>query len=110
MVSSISAQLEIVAIENLGQYLGIPIITGRKGKVDFSFVVDKIRFKLSGWKATTLSQAGRISLAQSCICSVPTYVMQTSKLPTSICDEVERMCCDFIWGSISEARKNHLVS
>lgn len=100
MVSSISAQLEIVAIENLGQYLGIPIITGRKGKVDFSFVVDKIRFKLSGWKATTLSQAGRISLAQSCICSVP----------TSICDEVERMCCDFIWGSISEARKNHLVS
>lgn len=36
--------------------------------------------------------------------------MQTCKLPTSICDEIERMRRDFIWGSTLEARKNHLIS
>lgn len=36
--------------------------------------------------------------------------MQTSKLPASVCDEVERLCRDFIWGSTPDARKNHLIS
>lgn len=110
VAASISAQLGIAATDNLGRYLGIPIIIGRKGKADFSFLIDKIRAKLSGWKAATLSQAGHISLAQSSIFSIPNYVMQTSKLPTSVCDEVERLCRDFIWGSTLEARKNHLIS
>lgn len=95
---------------NIGRYLGIPIITGGKGKADFTFLVDKIRSKLSGWKASILSQAGRISLAQSYIFSIPTYIMQTSKLPAATCDEVERLCRNFIWGSTPEVRKNHLVS
>lgn len=95
---------------NIGRYMGIPIVIGRKGKVGFTFLVEKIRNKLSGWKASTLSQAGRISLAQSCIFSIPTYIMQTSKLPAATCDEVERLCCAFIWGSTPEGHKNHLVS
>lgn len=56
-----------------------------------------------------LSQAGRITLAQSCIMSIPTYVMQTAMLPVMVCDEIERLCRDFKWGSTPEARKHHLV-
>lgn len=110
VVNSISTQLGITATSDLGRYLGMPIISRRKGKADFTFLLDKIRSKLSRWKASTLSQAGRISLAQSCVMSVPCYVMQISKIPASICDEVERMCRDFIWGSTPEVRKNHLIS
>lgn len=110
VVNSISTQLGIMATSDLGRYLGMPIISRRKGKADFTFLLDKIRSKLSRWKASTLSQAGRISLAQSCVMSVPCYVMQISKIPASICDEVERMCRDFIWGSTLELRKNHLIS
>lgn len=107
---AISNQLGIAMTTNIGRYLGIPIITGGKGKADFTFLVDKICSKLSGWKASILSQAGRISLAQSCIFSIPTYIMQTSKLPAATCDEVERLCHNFIWGSSPEVHKNHLVS
>lgn len=110
VAATISQIMGISETANLGRYLGILIISGRKGKTDFSFLVDKIRSKLSGWKASSLSQAGRITLAQSCIMTVPSYVMQCSKIPASICDEVERFCRDFIWGSTPEARHNHLIS
>lgn len=96
--------------KDLGSYLGIPIITGRKGREDFSYAVDKVRRKLTGWKAKSLSQAERISLAQSCIMSIPTYVMQTAVIPVSVCDEVERICLHFIWGSTPEQRRHHLIS
>lgn len=110
MAAAISATLGIAETSHLGHYLGIPVISGRKGKADFSFLVDKIRSKLAAWKASSLSQAGCISLAHNCVMSIPSYVMQCSKIPASICDEIERLCRDFIWGSTPEARKNHLIS
>lgn len=112
VVSSISGLLGIAPTSNLGRYLGMPIISGRKGKADCSFLIEKTRSKLSRWKTSTLSQAGRVPLAQSCIMSIPNYVMQiqVSCIPASIWDKVERMCCDFIWGSTLEVRCNHLIS
>lgn len=106
----LSAKLGISIASDLGRYLEFPIILGRKEKADYSFLLEKIRSKLAGWKASTLSQVGRITLAQSYIMSVPNYVMQTSKIPAAVCDEVEQMCRDFIWGSTPDARKNHLIS
>lgn len=110
VAAAISSLLGIPEAHNLGRYLGNPIISGCKGRADFSFLIDKVRSKLSRWKASTLSQAGRISLTQSCIFSIPNYVMQACKIPTSFCDEIEKMCRDFIWGSTPEARKNHLIA
>lgn len=108
--SQFSNILEFETTNDLSSYLGVPIITGRKGKDAYAFIVDKVRSKLTGWKAKTLSFAGRVTLAQSCIMSIPMYVMQAASLPASICDEVEKLCRDFIWGSSSESRKCHLVS
>lgn len=110
IASAVSSQLGIARTENLGRYLGIPILSGRKGKEDFSFPVDKVRGKLTGWKASNLSQPVRISLAQSCLFNIPNYVMQMCKLPAWVCDYIEKLCRDLIWGSTPEARKNHLIS
>lgn len=97
-----SALLDIPIALDLCRYLGFPIITGRKDKAYYSFLVDKIHSKLTGWKASTLSQAGRITLAQSTILSIPNYVMHTTLIPAAVCDEMERLCRDFIWGSTPE--------
>lgn len=91
-------------------YLGVPFIAGKKGREAYSFIIDKVKKRLTGWKAKTLSMAGRVTLAQSCIMSIPNYVMQSNCLPASICDEVEQLCRNFIWGSTAEVRKCHLVS
>jgi hypothetical protein len=43
--------------------------------------LDLIQSKLSGWKANQLPLAGRITLAKACIQSIPTFQMQSAKLP-----------------------------
>lgn len=68
-----------------------------------------MRKKLSGWKAPSLSFAGRISLAQSSLCNISGYILQTAPIPAVVCEEVEKSCRDFIWGTTANARKCHLI-
>lgn len=67
--------------EDLGTYLGVPTINGRTSKREYQFLVDKINNKLAGWKTKMLSLAGRATLVQSSLSSVPYYTMQTTKIP-----------------------------
>ncbi|CAI0476266.1 unnamed protein product, partial [Linum tenue] len=66
--------------------------------------------KLSTWKAKNLSLAGRVTLAMSVLNAIPSYAMQTSPLPISVCGEIDRKNRGFMWGSQYGKRKTHLVS
>lgn len=96
--SSICAALDIEETNDLGAYLGVPTINGRTSTNEYQFLVDKINGKLSGWKAKIISIEGRATLAQSRISSMPYYSMQTTKLPRSTCDEIDRISWHFLWG------------
>lgn len=106
----ISEKLGINQTHNLGMYLGVPLLHSRMTKDNFQFLIYKVKKKLSSWKVKTLSFAGRVSLTQSCLFSLPTYVMQTTPIPLGICKEIEKLCRNFIWGTIVERRKCHLVN
>lgn len=82
--------------EDLGKYLGVPIFHKRVGISTFKFVIDKVKQRLSNWKARTLSFTGRVTLAKSVIQEIPVYVMQSSVIPRSICDEIDKICRGFI--------------
>lgn len=94
---------------DLGMYLGVPILHSRMTKGSFQFLVDKVRKKLSAWKAKTQSLAGSVSLTQSCLMSMPSYIMQNTPIPIGICQKVEILCRNFIWRSTREKRKCHLI-
>ncbi|XP_057418408.1 uncharacterized protein LOC130712598 [Lotus japonicus] len=110
LAEQLSNSLEIQQTHNLGMYLGVPLLHSRMTKDNFNFLIDKVKKKLSGWKASSLSFAGRVSLTQSCLLSLPSYVMQTTPIPLGVCKEVEKLCRNFIWGSTVEKRKCHLIS
>ncbi|KAL5193213.1 hypothetical protein HKD37_20G055467 [Glycine soja] len=81
---------------SLDSYLGFLILNQRKFVVHFRSMVDKIKKKkLLGWKSQSFSLAGRITLAQSHSC-IPTYIMQTTLLPSSMCKDIEKLYKDFI--------------
>lgn len=63
----ISRTLGFSSTDDLGKYLGIPILHKRVTKSNFQFVVDKVKQRLSAWKARNLSLAGRVPLAKSFI-------------------------------------------
>ncbi|CAN1822383.1 Putative ribonuclease H protein At1g65750 [Linum perenne] len=96
--------------QNLGKYLGVPILHDRVNVHTYQDVLDKIDNRLSGWKAKSLSLAGRVTLAKSVLAAIPAYAMQTSVLPQKTCEAIDRRIRNFVWGTTEEARKISLVA
>lgn len=83
---------------SFGKYLGAPIIVDGRDKRAFDFILEKVRDKLVGWKARTLSLAGRCTLIQAVTTAIPTHIMQSIMLPRSICKEQDKMNRNFLLG------------
>ncbi|CAN1191792.1 Putative ribonuclease H protein At1g65750 [Linum perenne] len=66
--------------------------------------------KMAGWKVRSLSTAGRVSLANSVLNSIPSFAMQTSLLPVETCNQIDKKIIDFIWGSFNGERRIHPVN
>jgi hypothetical protein len=96
LAADICSELSFNRTYDLGLYLGVPIHTGCSSRQAYSFLIDKIRKKLSSWKTNTFSFASRVTLAQTSIMSIPNHVMQTQLIPISVCDEINCVCKKFI--------------
>ncbi|GLT50394.1 hypothetical protein SLA2020_238810 [Shorea laevis] len=110
MANALSARCGIPLSSDLGVYLGIPITHGRHSHKNYRYLLERMQQRLAGWKRDHLSLAGRKVLIQSVTSSIPAYTMQSTLLPKSTCDAIDRLNRDFLWGSESGARKPHLVS
>lgn len=100
----ISRTLGIQETDSLGKYLGVPLINGRVTTTTYRYILEKVQAKLAGWKAKSLSLAGRITLATSVLTSLPLYTMQSTLLPSGTCKSIEKIIRQFIWGH-SDTRK-----
>lgn len=57
-----------------------------------------------------ISLAGWVTLAQSFLMIIPTYAMQTTKIPKHTCKELERAAKKFVWGDAKETLKLSMTS
>lgn len=80
----IEKTLDFTITNNLGRYLGMPLLNSRVTKNTYQEIVDKVEKRLPAWSASHLSLAGRITLAQSVLQAIPIYAMQTTNLPISV--------------------------
>ncbi|XP_055960701.1 uncharacterized protein LOC126667366 [Mercurialis annua] len=106
---NISSLLGFQRSHDLGKYLGVPLLHSRITKETYAFILDKIHKKLSGWNANLLSLAGRLTLAKSVLMTIPSYTMQTAPLPKSLCNSINSLVRNFIWGSKEGSRKHCLI-
>ncbi|CAN1756343.1 Putative ribonuclease H protein At1g65750, partial [Linum perenne] len=106
----ITSILGINATQDLGRYLGVPILHGKVTNHTYSYLLDHLDSKLAGWKADNLSLAGIFTLASSVLNFVPSYAMQTAYLPVGLCDKIDRKIRNFIWGSTDATHKIHNVN
>lgn len=72
-------------------------------------MIERIDNKLDGWKSKLLTLEGRQVLAQSALCTIPYFTMQSTIFPVGVCDYIDRKVRSFIWGSKDNERKCHLV-
>lgn len=97
------------ANNDLGIYLGAPIIHGRIKKNHFKFIVEKVQKQLAGQKTKTLTFVGRTTLVQTMSSTIPNYNMNTTVLPQSICNEINKINRNFLRGDTDGKKKVYLV-
>ena len=93
----------------LGKYLGFLLKQPSSSSHDYNFILDRVKQKLSGWKANFLSLAGRRVLILSSMAAIPSYIMQCSYLPRRVLDGLDRVNRNFLWQSTESAKKIHWV-
>ncbi|KAG2711134.1 hypothetical protein I3843_04G057600 [Carya illinoinensis] len=91
------------------KYLGLPLGAPHKSKTMWDGVVEKIECKLAGWKRLYLSKGGRATLIKSTLSNLPTYFLSLFPLPVGVAHRLEKTFCDFLWGSLEDVKKFHLI-
>lgn len=57
---ALNSKMGIPLTNELGSYVGLPLIHKKISINHFKFVIDKVHKKLSNWKAKTLSMGGTL--------------------------------------------------
>ncbi|PNY17703.1 ribonuclease H [Trifolium pratense] len=70
-------------------YLGVPIFKGKPKSCHFQPIADKVKAKLSAWKASLLSIAGRVQLVQSVVYGMLNHTMSIYSWPVNLIKTVE---------------------
>ncbi|KAJ1702528.1 hypothetical protein LUZ63_002307 [Rhynchospora breviuscula] len=88
-------------------YLGSTV--NARSLTHFLPLVNKIEGKLQGWKATFLSQAGKITLIKAVVELMLLHAMSTSTIPKSTLDRIQSLVRSFFW-SAKDKRKMSLIA
>lgn len=107
--NELTRQLGYKHTTDLGKYLGVPILHSRVTRNTYSYMVERLKAKINQWNASNISLAGRVTLADSVMLSLPTYAMQTSKIPKQTCKEIEKLTRQFVWNGTDDTRHIPLV-
>ena len=91
------------------KYLGVPVSGSRLRVADCIPLVEKINKRLDGWKGSSLSLGGRLTLLNACLSSIPIYCMSMSLLHKTIIKKIDVIRKRFFWQGGGTKRKYHLV-
>ncbi|XP_028548227.1 uncharacterized protein LOC114578859 [Dendrobium catenatum] len=108
--SVISNELQIHNISTKFSYLGIPLSFSRNKITDFAPLLEKITVLLSGWKARTLSFAGRLQFIKYTIINSVAYWIRSMIIPKSIYKYIGKLCSKFLYHGDIDSKKIHLIS
>lgn len=87
------------------KYTGLPSLVGRSKKRVFGFVKYEVWKRHQGWRAKSISRAGKTILIKNVAQSIPSYFMWCFLLPKSLCQEIEKMLNKYWWSTTSSDRK-----
>jgi hypothetical protein len=106
----LASSLGVKLVNQPRKYLGINFKLRGSRIGDFQDLIHKITSKLQGWKAKLLSQAGRLTLINSVLNSIPIYTLSVFKAPITICNKLDSIINAFWWGHEPGQRKLHMTN
>lgn len=95
---------------DFGKYLGFPILTFKPKPKDFQYLIDKMCNKLSHWKSNLLNIAGRSTLVNFTLKSIPSHLVQYTFLSSKTLSQIDKIQRDFLWSITNSRKKIYLVN
>jgi len=90
-------------------YLGMPLGANSKSIEIWDTVIEKCEKKLARWKTQYLSRGGRLTLINSVLDALPTYMMSLFPIPAGVIKRLDRIRRNFIWHGDKERKGYHMV-
>ena len=92
------------------RYLGIPISDSKLGASDFGGLKQKMSKRLDPWRGKHLSSGGKLVLLNSCLSSLPMFLMGFYLLPKGLHKWMDSLRSKFFWQGAKEEFKYHMAS
>ncbi|XP_042939564.1 uncharacterized protein LOC122274607 [Carya illinoinensis] len=89
------------------KHLGLPPVVGKSKYNTFRSIKERVWKKISNWKNSFLSFAGKEVLIKAVLQSIPTYTMSVLKLPKNLCKELNSLMENFWWGNSTKSSGIH---
>ncbi|XP_016540805.1 uncharacterized protein LOC107841371 [Capsicum annuum] len=90
-------------------YLGMPLGAKLKSKEIWNDVIERCEKKLSRWKSQYLSLVGRVTLINSVLDALPSYMMTLFPIPVSVIKRLDSIRKSFLWQGSKEKKGFYLV-
>jgi hypothetical protein len=91
-------------------YLGIPVSNKKLSKGAFVGVTEKISKRIPPWKGKLMSSGARLILSNSCLSSLPTYIMGFYMLPKGTHKVMDGIRSRFYWRGAGADFKYHMIN
>lgn len=82
--------------------MGIHNIIFWNDPINTKELILKVKNKLAGWKANTLSKARSLTLVKANVAGLPNHVMSCLKCPENVIKTIEKDSRPFLWRKYSE--------
>ncbi|KAI0507248.1 hypothetical protein KFK09_013370 [Dendrobium nobile] len=92
------------------KYLGIPIYNKRLKNCDFQPLLDRISGCLEGWKAKSLTIAGRLQYLKYTINNILAYWVRGAVIPKTCAKTIKSLCSRFLFYGDIHKRGLHMIS
>ena len=72
-------------------YLGVPLGANMKKFSSWQPILEKIQHRLTSWKASCLSRAGKLVLIKAVLNNLPVYYLSIFKMPKRVANEINKL-------------------
>lgn len=92
------------------RYLGVPLSYKRLANINWKPMEDRVEGRLASWQGRLLSRGDRVTLINSCMSSVPNFLMSFLEIPKSVMKKLDFFRRRMLWQDEADHRKIHLVN
>jgi hypothetical protein len=92
------------------KYLGVPLHFEKLKREDVQPLVDKLIKRVAGWRGRLLAYSSRLTLIQSCLASVPVYLLSFIKFPKWAIRLLKTQMAHCLWNNSEECHRYHIAN